>query len=501
MWYRQAQQGIMNLDKRLFQGAEQAIINWIKSSAIDGDLPNAPQEYKGQYFLGNLEVPDFLKGFINNIDHNISEGANAEYHPGTKTISIPYNISKKELNNLLGNFIHEIRHSIDPRNQNQSYMSKILTQYQTPSFIQKKLALNFMKTQQLQSYDDFIISTLRETYQGNIMDLVSNNEMFQKVLENLKRQIPKSQFDIAFNTILKGEDIYLKNPIEHSSQLGDVRGLLDKTYLDEVKKKYYPNLNIKQWKDYLKNTLMNINSAEFETLSNQIQEASENNGNTISYIVKQIKNPTWQKQYAKQVSNALSEYVVPGNPLSNLVRRENRVIPSNPNANKNLSAFMEEAQRLEKLSESNPGAWNKFISSNFAIKMINGKIYNLFKGIGSGSKSLSQSIKGLNMNSPYWALLEPALEFGLYQFGLFLENPKAFNLETPEQKTLRDLNTRINEILANNKITDKRGYFIKNYGSYLKTLGSMEQNELLGKFPVMGFNNFMNIGRNIGQKS
>jgi hypothetical protein len=28
----------------------------------------------------------------------------------------------------------------------------------------------------------------------------------------------------------------------------------------------------------------------------------------------------------------------------------------------------------------------------------------------------------------------------------------------------------------------------------------MEQNGLLGKFPAMGFNQFQNIGRNIGQK-
>ena len=37
-------------------------------------------------------------------------------------------------------------------------------------------------------------------------------------------------------------------------------------------------------------------------------------------------------------------------------------------------------------------------------------------------------------------------------------------------------------------------------GNYLKTLGTMEQNGLLGKFPAMGFNQFQNIGRNIGQK-
>jgi hypothetical protein len=50
------------------------------------------------------------------------------------------------------------------------------------------------------------------------------------------------------------------------------------------------------------------------------------------------------------------------------------------------------------------------------------------------------------------------------------------------------------------KIQDKRGAFLKGYGSYLKTLGTMEQNELLGKLSVMGFGNFMGIGRNIGQK-
>jgi hypothetical protein len=166
----------------------------------------------------------------------------------------------------------------------------------------------------------------------------------------------------------------------------------------------------------------------------------------------------------------------------------------------NKSAFFAKASQIEALAAKNPKAWERFINSNFAMRMISGKIYNLFKGVGSGSKSLSQSIKGLNMNSPLWALLEPALEFGLYQFGLFLENPQAFSLETPEQKTIKDLNAKVNEILADNKISDKRGYFIKNYGSYLRSLGSMEQNQILGKFPVMGFNQFQNIGRNIGQR-
>lgn len=200
-------------------------------------------------------------------------------------------------------------------------------------------------------------------------------------------------------------------------------------------------------------------------------------------------NPKLFKQLAKK-------YFLPEILVNSLLADESRV----NQVNQNKSAFFTKAAEIERLAANNPGAWNKFINNPAFSKMTNSKVLAMFKNLGTNSKSLSQSLRGLNMNSPLWALLEPALEFGLYQFGLYLENPSAFSLETPEQKTIKDLNAKINEIIANPKITDKRGYFIKNYGSYLKTLGSMEQNELLGKFPVMNFGSFMNIGKNIGQK-
>ena len=200
-------------------------------------------------------------------------------------------------------------------------------------------------------------------------------------------------------------------------------------------------------------------------------------------------NPRLFKQLAKK-------YFLPEQLVNSLLADEGKV----NQVNQNKSVFFAKAAQIEQLAVKNPKAWERFINSNFAMRMISSRIYNLFKGLGSGSKSLSQSLKGLNMNSPYWALLEPALEFGLYQFGLFLENPSGYSLETPEQKTIKDLNARISTIIADPKITDKRGYFLSNYGSYLKTLGSMEQNSLLSKFPVMGFDKFQNIGRNIGQK-
>ena len=166
----------------------------------------------------------------------------------------------------------------------------------------------------------------------------------------------------------------------------------------------------------------------------------------------------------------------------------------------NRKSFFSQAAQLESLVAKNPRAWNKFINNNVATRIISSKVYLLFKNLGANSKALSQSLRQMPPQSPLWALLEPALEFGLYQFGLYLENPSAYSLETPENKIIRQLNARINEIMADPKIRDKRKYFIDNYGSYLKILGSMEKNELLSKFPVMSYDRFLNIGRNIGQK-
>ena len=200
-------------------------------------------------------------------------------------------------------------------------------------------------------------------------------------------------------------------------------------------------------------------------------------------------NPKLFKQLAKK-------YFLPEILINSLLADEGRVNQTNSNK----QAFFIKAAQIEQLAAKNPSAWSKFINSNFAMRVIDNKIYNLFKGIGSGSKSLSQSMKSWNMQSPYWMLVEPALEFGLYQFGLYLENPNGYSLETDEQKTIKYIKTKIDEILADNKISDKKGYFMKYYGSTLKTLGTMEQNDLLSKFPVMPFNQFMNIGKNIGQK-
>jgi len=504
MWYRTAQQGVMNLD-RIFQNAEQTIISWVKNSLIDGDLPNAPQEYRGKYNLENLEVPEILKKFINNIEFATYDGALGMYSPITKTLTIPASIDKKQINNLLSTILHEIRHAIDPRYNNTNLIQKYNQQYYSPNLLKKKMFEFFKTNNKFPSFEETISHIILES------DSDPNNPEIRKIFE---KGFTKSAYDIALQSIINKKDLYFNNPIENSSQLGDIARLLSKENLDAVreyiKKNQKSNLSDNSLRLLLKNGL-NPKSKDFEAYSQIIDLVSGNQGQSLSKIVKETKNPKWQEQYLKQVSNAVSVYYTDGNRFKGLVRKENLVQPgikSNPkfnlednsNAMKTRSAFFSKAAQIESLAEKNPKAWNRFINSNFAMRMISNKLLNVFKTIGTGSKSLSQSIKGLNMQSPLWALLEPAIEFGLYQFGLFLENPSEYNLETPKQKTIRELNAQINTIIADPKIQDKRKYFIQNYGSYLKTLGSMEQNALLVKFPVIGFNNFMNVGKNIGQR-
>ena len=494
--FKIAQQGVMNLDTNLIQNAEQLITNWISEWTT--------QVPEGLVFEKNIEIPPYLKKIISNISHNVPKGALGTFDPKTKTLYLPEILPKDQLYNLISIVLHEVRHSVDPRYNNDKLMDKYRQQYYIPNAIKNEIYNYFAKNSKIPDYGE-IISNYIINSGGN-----PNNPEIRKKWEE---SFTKSAYDIAFRSIFERRDLYLNNPMEHSSQLGDIARLLCKKNLDAIrdyiKSTQGTNLTDIQLRAHLKNGL-NPKSRDFEAYSQILQQVSGNEASSLSDIVKSIKDPKWQEQYLKQVSNAVSVYNK-DNRFLGLVRKENRMKPgvkSNPkfnlednaNAMKSRAAFFSKAAQLESLVESNPKAWNKFINSTFATRMISTKIYNVFKNIGTGSKALSQSLRQMPPQSPLWALLEPALEFGLYQFGLYLENPSAYSLETPEKLIIRQLNARINEIMADPKIRDKRGYFVKNYGSYLKILGSMEKNELLSKFPVMGFDNFMNIGRNIGQK-
>ena len=110
--------------------------------------------------------------------------------------------------------------------------------------------------------------------------------------------------------------------------------------------------------------------------------------------------------------------------------------------------------------------------------------------------------ESFNFQDPRWQLLEPIVELMLNELIKYLENPQQYktDLQTDEQKIIKQLNKEIDKIINDKKIKDKKAYFLEHWSDSLKKLGTLEQNELLGKFPSMSFDQGINIMRNIGQK-
>lgn len=110
--------------------------------------------------------------------------------------------------------------------------------------------------------------------------------------------------------------------------------------------------------------------------------------------------------------------------------------------------------------------------------------------------------ENFNFQDPRWQLLEPIVELMLNELIKYLENPQQYktNLQTDEQRIIKQLNEEIDKIIDDKKIKDKKAYFLKHWSDSLKKLGTLEQNELLGKFPATSFDQGVNIMKNIGQK-
>lgn len=293
MWYREAQRGVMNLD-RLFQGAEQAITSWIKEWTT--------QVPEGLVFEKNIEVPQFLEKYVSKISHNISPGKLGEFNPQTKTLHLPEIVPANQENNLVSTVLHELRHAIDPRNKNKEWMDKNYQQYNVSNAIVKIINNIRNSTDEIPNYEEVISQILKDQN-------LDPDDKFSR--ETFKNVYPESAYDIAIEAINQNVNLYLKDPYEHSSQLGDIKGLLRKENLDAVrdyiKNNQNDDLSDVQFRLLLKNGL-NPNNRNFEAFSAIIQEVSHNRGKSLSEIVKNIQNSKWQKQYLKQVSDAVSVY-------------------------------------------------------------------------------------------------------------------------------------------------------------------------------------------------
>jgi hypothetical protein len=110
--------------------------------------------------------------------------------------------------------------------------------------------------------------------------------------------------------------------------------------------------------------------------------------------------------------------------------------------------------------------------------------------------------ENFNFQDPRWQLLEPVVELLLNELIKYMENPQQYktNLQTDEQRIIKQLNEEIDKIINDKTIKDKKAYFLEHWSDSLKKLGTLEQNELLGKFPATSFDQGINIMKNIGQK-
>lgn len=138
-------------------------------------------------------------------------------------------------------------------------------------------------------------------------------------------------------------------------------------------------------------------------------------------------------------------------------------------------------EELFKLVQNKPDRWEQFNNINKDPKLNLDAIKKLLKELsgkmGKGSIGLSRAIKGLNLQSPYWQLAEPALEIALNEFGKYLENPSAYSIENKYDY----VNKKIDDILSDKSIKDKYKYFIDNFSSYKNLMDSVDWNNLISK--------------------
>jgi hypothetical protein len=142
-------------------------------------------------------------------------------------------------------------------------------------------------------------------------------------------------------------------------------------------------------------------------------------------------------------------------------------------------------------------------SSQEAIDYFTYQRRDLFNKFISTLRTLNIVLdENFNFQDPRWQLLEPIVELMLNELIKYLENPQQYktNAQTDEQRIIKQLNEEIINIKNDDTIKDKKAYFLKQWSDSLKKLGTLEQNELLDKFPVMDMNKGLQIMKNIGQK-
>jgi len=475
MWYREAQQGRLNLDTQTgVENFREELKALIGESLVRSKIN--PLEFvidfdKLNYYLTYSPLSTHVNGIenISEIHKQFPEhkNANGMFIPSTKEVFIPkvYNA------NNYSTFLHEVVHSIDP----------VLT----------GTSINL---KELSAKDDFRPyfnqNQERLAHTENLYDFYSD-ERLKKVLDIFyikdKKKYPTQE--LATRAFMNDFKNYMQNP-EQSILFQPSRF---HSYMRAVNEGHNtPDL-------LLLNSYKPLTPQEVKTIfGNKNPESNEGREIYRKFLRDNPKRTEARDiKYVNQLNKFFSNVYV--NAASKIMPNQSVAVrPFDASKTISLAASKSWLAKLFSKTERVP-----IETALHMVDYLTLKRRDLFNNLISTLRTLNIVLdENFNFQDPRWQLLEPVVELMLNELIKYLENPQQYktNARTDEQRIIKQLNEEIINIKNDNTIKDKKAYFLKHWSDSLKKLGTMEQNELLGKFPVMDMNKGLQIMKNIGQK-
>jgi len=493
MWYKQAQQGRLNLDTQTgvenFREELKALIGkslvrnkldlveFVSTKNFNNINPLGFQvDYKK---LNRLLALSPLSKYVNRIvdisPYEAMARAAGEIPPSAafdKTAKIIY-IPKLYNDDNLSGFLHEVVHSIDPLIATKSF--KDLRKMEEGAKDQFRSYFN-KREERLAHFEQ--------------LDNFYSSKNLKKVLEIFyikdKKKYPTTQ--IATKAFMDDFKNYMQNPLESI--------LYNPT-------RFHSFLVAANGRDEITSLLTNATTPltpdEYKKIFGDI---SQDSPEFLPILRQYLKNHPEKKQprdvqYISQLrkffTNVYTEnaaQIMPGYEAPVMPFNASQTIRAN-SAKNWLVKFISKKKNITLESAQN--------NLDFLIL----KRRDLYNNFLSTLRTLNIVLdENFNFQDPRWQLLEPLVELLLNELIKYMENPQQYktNLQTDEQRIIKQLNEEIDKIINDKTIKDKKAYFLEHWSDSLKKLGTLEQNELLGKFPSMSFDQGINIMRNIGQK-
>lgn len=463
MWYRLAEQGLLN--PKLPNGEDaKAVLERLILDSYDGDKLNFEK-------LNQKLNSSPLKAFISKIGET-RKFRGVMYLESTEMLINP-TLDKRALISMAK---HELIHNMDPKTQGL----KIPYSSTYADETWKKLKDSWSKVgRDPEKYFDVMETT---AWASNMDEAFGNKESLNRIYKQFYKDIPngKEVFNKDLKMFINAMSQWGKNSQNAIEEINAIE--------KKIGRKFYGDYAI--YEKY---------GIDFETIDKWIKMSDVVNREDIDKAILGIKDPKFYQQFIKRITPEYSQRAI---------------VPE-----KNLNDFLSKAKELETLAEQNPNAWNKFINQHYSTRLISSNVYNIFKNIGNKAVQFSQSLKGLNLSSPFWQLAEPAIEFGLYQFGLFLENPNTYQFSrsfVDEQNKLKKMiDEDVITILTDPKVKNKLAYFNKYILPDLKKLPVSYQEEIYRKMgyarpqskienlqspTTLNYNKYQEIAKNIGKK-